>query len=1526
MDIAHCLEVAASLRGGLAVPTYLLSCLREGEATRTLALEHLTEWLSPDPSSPLAQLSADGEIWPGKQVVDEVSALVPQDHEQALLLARLHLAFCHRYGVQTSPDWRAWKFEDGLPAQVMLAWRRTELLANPEQLASCEVDELLLQAVSGVDLGDALSPERLVAQLLQHGDHRLVRTGLSLVEHGLLAGILVPAWAHEQVLALLGKVEQPALLAQAYTLLAQPWAQVVQPELALPKLGTGDADEQPVVAMARLQLAGVYRHAGILCACIENSDRPLPQRQVAIAFLAAFCGREHLDRILPLGAEDPMLFGGEAMSFTRVLHRRGLFVGPQHLAFLVPIYQGNYRVMAAEVAALTFTVRRAFVSLLCEWWTQTAPDPRTLELAVEIARIGEEELGRDLSLALTDVLAREPEPEVVRAILRTLALLGSSEAEPAVLDQLFAHPGDALDCLRAVGGEQTIACMTGLLALESDVHAPAMADPRIIPWRRKALLLLWGLAATDAPLRGRLVARLDPSAIPREIAAGLACFHHSEEWALLELSRRLGVWDRLSYLRAVAERGVDADGRSSWETMAGLLRGVVADVATGELVNTARRGEEQQTVPEQALAALRVFGERLFETGRLRPICLIRATSTRDAGVRMERWLALHVMRTATLHVQELQMVLRLLLDHARAHTSLGAALRGPELLGLLRHDSPDIRKLAIALIRETRGEDLSINLIRALDHNDIQTIRQALDALGSLAAKWASVAIAQKLDHPNMNVKKSAALALASAGTPAAVPKLLYWLGQHDNSGFRQHLTEALKSILGRGFTAVCLAALQVARAAVGPNGRRAELLAQVETDVSARAWRKLVPESRPQPGEQHPDMPATRQQSPVEQAIAFLAHTGWSRASAEVVLTAICDGYTLTSSDRTHLQSRFRNWVELSRDSALRGPALAVACELVGDGGWRGDQLGVWEHHLAVVLEHLPIAGATLGQGLLGVLDALRPRLSAQVCRVVVTCLRACNLPSTQGCTHIARLRAFGAKLCRSDLERALQIAGQAGNPWQVQKLLLQQTFGVNRRRHRLGEEASQRLEGAIRAEQTGTVTTLRATWNEGSRPTLATLCEVYPQAAAQHRLELLSWMVSLQPLNTPAWTLGEAPGEAKRRGTGTLDVLDMPRSSAVQAEFVEMLSRDPDLGRRRRAAELLLLWPELPCHVEVLEAWLGGHLKMPPQLQLRLAWPAMAKQRRRRWCATAIDQPDVAERLVELLTRVEPKYLEDDLGDLVALWAHQTGDALRLKIEGIVRRADVDKLVYTISPRLEAGELGCLRLLGGRVEATPLLLRLREQVTDDVTQASLFDTIELQSSPIRTAAAQTNRERLQALREQRPTVAEPEVPERADLVAHAKSLNVAVDVQAARRALSALARLGRDDREIVEILVHAVREGHPRVRVHAHRLLRTAAPRDVYLETTRCLLSDRRAEVRRSAARTLGFGRHLPAAGELVGLLGDHSPRVRESAREALQHLGRPALKVLHRARSKVRPNLRERVDAVIQAIEQAADLPS
>ncbi|MFD0628049.1 HEAT repeat domain-containing protein [Streptomyces sanglieri] len=165
----------------------------------------------------------------------------------------------------------------------------------------------------------------------------------------------------------------------------------------------------------------------------------------------------------------------------------------------------------------------------------------------------------------------------------------------------------------------------------------------------------------------------------------------------------------------------------------------------------------------------------------------------------------------------------------------------------MLRHRDRHVRKHVIALLaRDATGEDaqaLSATLIALTTAPDIQTVRQALLALGHARAHWASSAISACLDHPNMNIRKTAAEALVRAGTPAALPKLLFRLGHEENLALRDRISEALHAVLGDAYAATIVAAAEHSR----DDSTRELLLKRLHGTLTARSVLALHDQESP-------------------------------------------------------------------------------------------------------------------------------------------------------------------------------------------------------------------------------------------------------------------------------------------------------------------------------------------------------------------------------------------------------------------------------------------------------------------------------------------------------------------------------------------------------------------------------------------------------------------------------------------------------------------------------------------------------
>ncbi len=146
-------------------------------------------------------------------------------------------------------------------------------------------------------------------------------------------------------------------------------------------------------------------------------------------------------------------------------------------------------------------------------------------------------------------------------------------------------------------------------------------------------------------------------------------------------------------------------------------------------------------------------------------------------------------------------------------------------------------------------------------------------------------------------------------------------------------------------------------------------------------------------------------------------------------------------------------------------------------------------------------------------------------------------------------------------------------------------------------------------------------------------------------------------------------------------------------------------------------------------------------------------------------------------------------------------------------------------------------------------------------------------------------------------------------------------------ARRILAFLsARAGTEQERdaLLGALEGAMAHPSPRVRLYAHRLLRSHADRARYLAATRALLDDADKATVRAAVRALAHGGDLESVDAIASLLGHAHPLLRKAAEEGLVVLGEAASPRLRKALGRARPDHRDAYAKVLARIERAAEL--
>ncbi|MFJ1929795.1 MULTISPECIES: HEAT repeat domain-containing protein [unclassified Streptomyces] len=1471
---------------------------------------------------------------PSDAEMDTLAGLLPQSltgpPEADLLLARLYERLGHRLTDRLRPRWRT---AGHLPATVRTAWLRADVLHDPAVLREETPGELLYQAVRELDISGTHRPGPLVDELADSGDPVLRTEALRLAREALHTGLLAPAAVREKLIALLAADSAP-VVAGALGALAEPWAATapLPPGLLTPFLGPEPVRERPAVAEAALAAAARHGHRELLRDVVEDPRLTPGLRRSGMELLGELADRDAIGALTAAAASDPLLLGGPAVACLRGLHRRGHFPGDDQVRTLIGLALCDHSIPARDVATVLYTSRTEALKVLTDAPAADPGWPRRLALLVALAGQGAGDL--PAGDAVTRLLPSAPSPV---PFLDAIRALRHTDAEAAVIAQLPSAPAAALDTLEAIGGEPTVRALREGLGLGTGGTAPHLR-----PVRHRALELLWRLNR-DPALRRALLARLDPVGLPPRVAAGLGAPDAAE---LALLSSHL---DPDAPVEALCRLAANGDA-TTLPVIADLLSRVVADLAASRTPDAApRTGEHGQpagepAVPQEVLDAISALGRRLHERGAIRPVCLLDATDARQAGHALVAGTALDLLDRPGLSDDERVVLLELLLradwtgTRARVHR-------------LLRSRDRHVRKHVIALLaRDATGEDaqaLSASLIALTRAQDIQTVRQALLALGQVRAHWASGAISACLDHPNMNIRKTAAGALGRAGAPEAVPKLLSLLGQDGNPGLRESVVAALRAVLGDAYPATLVAAAEHSQ----DDATRRRLLTGLHGVLTARSVRALDEQRSPVA---YPLLTlvaaravALAEGSLTDLAPAMTAHGITVSASAgpfavsgdadrdietlvtggwdpETALRLVARDEPLGSLRAQRLRPMLADWLALAGSRPGSGATVLRFALTLCSRPLSRPELAALARSFPLLLEALADARDADRHALIGVLEAAAPLVTATGRAAAVTEVRAlAPAPAVPGRSTLTLLRRLGAILVPADLDRAFAEARLCAEPARAATDVLREAFAVPESGPAAapGSDAAQAwrsgLADAVR--EPGALAEFRRT-DDGtvpSRTRLAALIEEHHGAAPGVRSALVDWMTRLQPLDAPPWTLAETartPEPAPRRVRA--DDLDQPRSAALRERLSAMLG-SAEAGRRQTAARELARWPEPEARLAVLRAYLTGRIDRTAAADVGGALGAVGESELR-------GDEILRDRVAEAAAGLDPQERQRLVPLLLEWWEH-TPPASAGAVTDALRAHPADALAEALGDRLDAGAWGFLDLLTGRpLLRTPALTRVRHRLRTE-GRDGLADRIVLVDGPLRGPdAGLRDAAALVALRDRdaAPPAATRRRPSRGELM----DLAATGAPEQVCRALTELAEAhtgpGPDrDPRLVDLLGELLTHPRPRVRLRAHRTARAMLDRTEYLRHTGLLLDDPRPDVVRMALRTLCRAGWEPAFPAVTGLLGHPHATVREAAAEALAGLGGAAVPALRHAAARARPDRRSRYTDLLDRIGAA-----
>ncbi|MDC0744738.1 HEAT repeat domain-containing protein [Polyangium mundeleinium] len=1418
------------------------------------------------------------------------------------------------------------KLPANLPPELACRFRCATLLASPERLPLDEASPLDLRAVADAPVERALT-SGLWLRAAAHARPAMHDRAITFARAGLVCAILSPVEAAE-VLLDIARRSSDAVASRALGLLAEPWAQ----GLSCPPLAAWLHGEE--VALAALRLAASRRDTAWVRRFATCEDVARSVRRAALVALGALGEVEDVELLLVLAEEDPAGAGPEAIEAMCCLKRRGISPDEDQARRAIELAL-HYDALPIEALVESTSSRAdALVATIDECISRGASKARAARL---LAAFGT----RRTLARLLEMAEQSADPILSRCAIRELGRLEERSAEPVILAKLDAEPEACLFALGRLGGATTAQRLRSLL------------EGTPPPWLSAGLRVLF---------------RLDPS--PTVLAA--AAEHGAISAETLDALQAHGSAEQIDALAALAK----APGHPFRASAISALGRTGGPLAIDPLAALLTDGDEE--IRELCKAALRTLGQRLAIPDP--PLaCLEGAT---DPGAALVAEAALRRLRLRSESVAETTLLLDAVLGCDHPH--LVRVVRP-----LLRRENPEIRKRAIACL-SAAGPACAAWLLPSLSRDvPLPVARQALLALGNAAVPGLGGTIAAWLSHPNMNLKKAAAEALARSRDSDVIPALVDVLAFHDQPGLRELAEQALRAIAGPFFRS-----LIVERIAATKEPRREDLLAStIARDFSPEELAALVA--------RRPDLPkvlllhayAANAGSSADLDAALLRQGARLRIPRETDVapeSPLRAGLAGADAERciTELRRRIHEAPFLDKPSPDLVTSLRAAAERAGSMGAR---LAVPEQRvLSALLSQLD--PATRKDALALLATTTDPFVSSRVIPFVdieeeIDPRHAPLLPAVlrRSGAEAARSRSADPRpAVRAQAALVLRLAGEgtlAFTPPSERASLLQAWIDAGRENDLLaaleGRDAPPLVHVAkLVADRSGAA----AAWALAQRWAAARPAERAPA------LVDLAFLGEIAGSALREIAQGETRGEVRQRA-----ITELSRARRADRAFLRPLLADAHPGVREAAAEALIHAGDHDDRAYVLGTWLGGAIRGSFSMTLgEQDTPAVAK--------AVADATTEAEQLRVL----GPVAALPPASRIPLLFALHSSPHPRVSgaARDSLRSLPAAHVLPHVEARLRAGDLSLLDIIGA-AGAVPRLLADLARTSDDpaawirfclraagggvLYAAGLGSAIAAWASASPSPAALSLLARLadwyderharalcraldpalsgahrdavlgallEALREQPPELvsrvlsgivrptdtlalqllaeAEARSPGLLDLLAPAlraaveRALDTALDTagpETARRLLTYFA--GRADRpsereRVLTLLERHVRSSERRVSLHAHRLLRTLAPRERYLRATRALLDDSDPTTVRLAIRVLAFGGHADSAAEIAARLFHLHAGVSRAARAGLLALGEAAVPPLLGARGHLRPDRRAAIDAVLDEI--------
>jgi hypothetical protein len=1470
---------------------------------------------------------------------------VPAETQCLLLWAQVTVPLHLDCSPSTFPDWRSWQVSE----VVRVSWMKSELLLFPSLPIAETEHELFSQALSLISPTEIVYPSLFLTTLVQKKDWHSQHTAYHFLQACLEHGTLTVVDASNLLQSLL-QSDILTIRVLAWKALAQPWAQgsVVPPSV----LHTALFSETTVLAESALEWAGQEgRWREVSDVMFDSSSSPA-LRQLAMKWAGKIACKSDVCDMLELALQDPWLFGTTCLQSMEEMHQRGVFLDPENLELFTALIDELRFQDGRVLACLTYISRKQLFSWLSGMDTNDSRWHHWIEIFSFL------EVNGVISWFL-DWLPTIKNERLLRKALWMVGPMAKCQAESTLLAFLHDHPHACLHSLQWAGAEQTVQRLMTDLGMQADGSLTSIAD-YLVHYQEKALTLIWFLAPFSDCERDRWREHFHLKSVPIQI--------QWQKHSTMSLRHMMALVSASSGNKV--KSAIKIIGNYGNYSSIPLLSELIAKLVFKQNLQRSESLETpvhswQSPLPKQlhdpaidsdVLQSVRKLGNRLQQQGAIRPTCLIDSDPS-NAGERFLAEILLGLIERNDLNEGELSIVFHTLAD-------LKGVELGRRVARWIRSPHPDIRKMAIRCLVKDKVVELVFNIMRLTEENDVETIRQALLAMGSFQATWASDAVASCLEHPNMNIKKTAAEMLSVVGRVSAVPRIIFWLSMHDNPGFRDKLLHALQAVMGNSTTL----ALRLACERTATERQRKLLIATLDGRLSpavVRAWtlgnatqkslakdvlnalisRQIELKDGNLASLQSEmervgiPIPFTKSESsiqerePIAKPWLDLINKGWDSQQA---ILALRSHQKPSKETEQVVEYYYREWLHLFPQLILEDKQSLIGLLMTMEPSQFSKQHApILEQCFDEFFSLLPeIQTREHRQRFCAWLQWFIPHASAEQRAEIAHRIRSVfRVPSADGLGRWSVLQACQVPIVTDDLLSFVEDVSGSSQPILAWKTLFHQRFIIpidcNPEVQTYLREI---LQSTIQKDDCEHFESLkeRLSSSPSERECLpGVIVELIAKASHKMQTSLLLWIAELQPAGVPRFYPGHGERQPEEEKVWR-ELNEQAISKAVPPSYerglllVAQLS-DTNDNQKEMAAQELLSWhdPKQEFGSHVLSVFLNGSVSLSWKEQVALSDTigSMSSENLRDLYSNSNHLGRL--RLLNLCEHLG----EEDLlkhRELLLSTIHEPDLEQRNTTLRCLQRISAARLFPDVKEAVLRGAFGSVQGLGSRLFDCPQTREVKMKLASHPTNeyANFFLAAIVPGCFAQTPLSNADLERKVAKLQERKSVNLRISTEITNATTHYQEILAMVRSEQTDVVHAGLRKIRHYPRpEVAEEVIALTKHRDLKVRTRALRCLRDVGTKHQYVETMANFLDDPRPELKILAIRVLSKAGYVSGIVPIIDLLEDHHSRVRRVAEEGLIVYGEQAVRSLERAKSHARPDHKQRYQSVLSKIQPA-----